>query len=255
MDQRLKVGIDAITKAGAYLREQFLQKHRVSLKEDKTELLDEDVRSEQILLDTISTAFPSDTFLTEERETTFDVNNVWVFDPLCGSYSYLRGVETWSISAAFITDNAYAIGIVYQPYANNLFYSQLGKGAFMNDKQIMKSKTTKVSDAFISIEHGVFNNEQVKLKSLLKNMKRLRVGHGSGGELGYVAAGFLDAVIKTDQALMHFAGGRAVLQEAGGVFIDFSGNSAPTLFDRHKTTHYIACSNITLAKEILSYIV
>lgn len=254
MDKRIQIGIKAVTTAGDYLRGQFLKKHRVSLKKDKTVLLGEDLKSEEILLSTISKAFPQDSFLTEERDTSITTDNIWVFDPLCGSYSYLRGVETWSISAAFISEGKYQVGVVYQPYTQNLYFSQLGKGAYMNKQKIHPSSVSQVKDAFISIEHGVFNNQSVHLKKIIADMKRLRVGHGSGGELSYVAAGFLDAVIKTDQALMHFAGGRAVLEGAGGVFIDFTGVPAPTYFDKDKTTNYIACSNMVLAKEILSYL-
>src|SRR3989338_11697448 len=112
MDERLQVGIKAVTTAGDYLRGQFPKKHRVSLKKDKTVLLDEDLKSEEILLSTISKALPQDSFLTEERDTTITTDNIWVFDPLCESYSYLRGVETWSISVAFISENKYQVGIV-----------------------------------------------------------------------------------------------------------------------------------------------
>jgi len=224
------------------------------LKKDKTVLLGEDLKSEEILLSTIAKTFPQDSFLTEERDTIITTDNIWVFDPLCGSYSYLRGVETWSISAAFISENKYHLGIVYQPYSQNLYFGQLGKGAYMNKQKIHPSAISQVKDAFISIEHGVFNNQSVHLRKILADMKRLRVGHGSGGELSYVAVGFLDAVIKTDQALMHFAGGRAVLEAAGGVFADFTGKPAPTYFDKDKTINYIACSNLALSKEILSYL-
>lgn len=255
MEKRLQVGIKAVIMAGDYLRGQFLKKHRVSLKKDKTVLLGEDLKSEEILLFTIAKAFPRDSFLTEERDMTIKTDDIWVFDPLCGSYSYSRGVETWSVSAAFISDSKYQVGIVYQPFTQNLYYSQLGAGAYMNKQKIHPSSISQVKDAFISIEHGVFNNQSVLLKKIIADMKRLRVGHGSGGELSYVAAGFLDAVIKTDQALVHFAGGRAVLECAGGVFIDFTGHPAPTYFDKDKTINYIACSNLTLAREILSYLV
>lgn len=254
MDDRLQVAIDAITKAGGYLNKQFLKNHRVSIKQDKTVLLDEDLKSEEILLSTILKHFPNDSFLAEERNTSIASENIWVIDPLCGSYSYLRGVETWSISAAFISDDKYHIGVVYQPYTNNLYFSQHGKGAFMNKKRIVPSQIKKVGDAFISIEHGVFNTNKVYLSKLIKEIKRLRVGHGSGGELSYVAAGFLDAVIKTNQALMHFAGGRAIVEESGGVFVDFAGKRAPTHLEKNKTIDYIACSNNELAQDLLSYI-
>jgi len=254
MNKRLEVAMDALITAGDYLRSQFLKHHQVSIKKDKTVLLGEDLKSEEILLSTISKAFPQDSFLTEETDTTITTDTIWVFDPLCGSYSYLRGVETWSISAAFIAENKFQLGIVYQPYSQNLYFSELGKGAYMNKQKIHTSTITAVKDAFISIEHGVFNHKKFNLEKLIADMKRLRVGHGSGGELSYVSAGFLDAVIKTDQALMHFAGGRAIVEEAGGVFIDFMGKSAPIYLDKDKTTNYIACSNMTLAKEIISFL-
>jgi len=251
MDKRLAVVINALIKSGTYLRQRFLKKHQVSMKEDRTELLGEDLKSEEILMHEISSKFPNDSFLTEETETKLNSSRVWVIDPLCGSYSYLRGVETWSISAAYIFGNEYLLGAVYQPYSNNLYYCQKGKGAFMNKKKIYPSSITTISKAFISIEHAVFNDKKVNLKRLLKDMKRLRVGHGSGGELSYVAAGFIDAVIKTNQAIMHFAGGRAIIEEAGGVFVDFLGEQAPTYLDRNKTINYIAASNLQLAKEII----
>jgi myo-inositol-1(or 4)-monophosphatase len=254
MDKRLDVAIDTIVKAGNYLREKFLSEHRVSIKEDKTVLLGEDLKSEEILMSDISNGFPSDTFLTEETTTQFNQDSIWVIDPLCGSYSYLRGVETWSISLAYISHNEYKLGVVYQPYSQSLYFCQKGKGAFLNKERIYVSKIQQLEEAFISIEHGVFLSKAVHIQPLIEKIKRLRVGHGSGGELSYVSAGFLEAVIKTDQALMHFAGGRAILQEAGGVFVDFSGKAAPTYFDRNKSTNYIACANQKLAELIIKTI-
>ena len=255
MDLRLETAISAIKKSGEYLRSEFLKKHSISIKSDKTVLLGEDKKSEEILISYISNSFPNDTFLTEERVTKYNADSVWVIDPLCGSYSYLRGVETWSISAAYITSEGSQIGLVYQPYLQNIFYSQKGKGAFMNNQKINPTKIIDVSEAFISIEHGAFNNPDIQLSQLIKKIKRLRVGHGSGGELSYVAAGFLDAVIKTDQSIMHFAGGRAIVEESGGVFLDFFGKNAPLFLDRQKHINYLACNNNLLAKNILDLIV
>lgn len=251
MDKRVEVGLEAIKQAGNYLRSQFLKKHRVSNKKDLTVQLHEDLKSEEILLSLISKAFPKDSFFTEERDMKLNEDSVWIIDPLCGSYSYLRGVETWSISLAYYSDNRLQFGVVYQPYLVNVFYGVMGWGAFMNGQPIQPSKIKDIKNAFISIEHGVFNNRGVNLEKLISEMKRLRVGHGSGGELSYVASGFLDAVIKTDQTLMHFAGGRAIIEAAGGVFNDFSNNEAPIIFDKNKKINYIAASNKHLVSEIL----
>ena len=253
MEQRLKIAKNAILKAGDYLKKEFYNRHHVLMKADDTELLDEDLKSEEILMSEISKFFPADSFLTEERETEIKSDKIWVFDPICGSYYYLRGVETWSISMAFISENQYLIGGVYQPLLGNLFWSEKGKGTFGNNKIIHVSDIDEIDKAFISVELGIFRSKRFDILKLAQNVKRLRTSGGTGGELSYVAAGYLDGLIKTNQALMHFAGGRAILEEAGGVFLDFSGKPAPTFLDRNKTIDYIAC-NKNLASELLKYV-
>lgn len=252
-NKRLDCAIKAIKTAGDYLKEQFLKRHDVLFKKDKTILLNEDLKTEEILITSISRHFPSDSFFTEEQDTKIVSDYIWVIDPLCGSYSYLRGVETWSLSIALVSDNSYVIGVVYQPLLNNLFFSQKGKGAHMNGKKIQTSDVKKISNAFVSIEHGVFKSDKIGVAGLIEDIKRLRVGHGSGAELSYVAAGFLDAVIKTDQTLEHFAGGSAILEEAGGRFVDFTGSRVAVHFNKNKKIDYIAC-NQYLVNKLLSYV-
>jgi len=253
MEERLRIAKQAILQAGAYLKERFHSLHSVTLKEDQTELLGEDISSEDILLSTLHTHFPSDSFLTEERDTKLTSDLVWVFDPICGSYSYLRGVETWSLSIALIRGDEYIIGVVYQPLLDNLFYSLKGAGAFRSNVALRPSSVSEISKAFVSVEHGVFDSKDIDMSKLIRNIKRIRVGHGSGGELAYVAAGYLDAVIKTGQTLTHFAGGRAIVEEAGGTFMDFTGQRAPTFLDKHNKVDYIAC-NPFLKDVLLQYI-
>lgn len=241
-NQRIKIAIKAVEQASDYLVKQFQKRHDVSLKDDNTVLLGEDLKSEEILMSTISKSFPDDSFFTEETETAINSEMVWVFDPICGSYSYLRGVETWSVSLALISGDKYLLGVVSQPLLDNLYYCEAGKGVYRNNKQVFPSKTENIHDAFVSVEHGVFNSDKYNVAALIQDIKRIRVGHGSGGELAYVASGTLDAVIKTDQTLMHFAGGRALVEEAGGIFIDFTGKKAPTYFNRQQKIDYIACT-------------
>lgn len=178
---------------------------------------------------------------------------VWVIDPICGSYSYLRGVDTWSISVALVSGDTYLLGVVAQPLLGNFYHCEKGHGVFRGNEKVACSEIDQLSDAFVSVEHAVFYSGKYDLMSLIRQIKRIRVGHGSGSELAYLASGVLDALIKTDQALMHFAGGRALVEEAGGAFIDFSGKRAPTYLDRDKTTDYIAC-NAKLAKQLLEFV-
>ncbi|MFC1647112.1 inositol monophosphatase family protein [Patescibacteria group bacterium] len=252
MDKRLIVAKKVILKAGDYLNNRFYKKHSQLRKKDNTTLLEEDLKSEEILMGGIHKYFPSDSFFSEETETEIKSDFVWVIDPLCGTYSYLRGVETWSLSVALVENNEYLLGVVYQPVLGNLFYAQIGSGAYKNNEQIHVSKVKNLSESFISFEHAVFGSGKINTQRLISDIKRIRVGHGTGSELSYVAAGHLDAVIKTDQELMHFAGGRVILEAAGGAFINFQGNNVRTFLDRNKKVNYIA-TNKHLQRKLLEY--
>lgn len=242
MTTRLSIGAHAVLEAGKYLKNRFHTRHDVSWKEDKTVLLGEDLKSDEMLREAIHAALPSDSFFTEESSVETVGNNIWIIDPLCGSLSYLRGIETWSISVAYVENGQYQLGVVYVPLLDYLFTSEKGNGAYLNKKRIEPSKTSSLADAFVSVEHGVFTSGKYDIMKLIPSIKRIRVGHGSGGELGYVAAGYLDALIKTDQTIEHFSGGRAILEEAGGLFMDFSGEPAPIILNKESKIDYIACT-------------
>ena len=251
----INIAKEAVLKSGKFLVEEFNKRHNVTIKPDNTELLDEDIKSENILVDAILKNFPSDSIFTEESEHKISSDRVWAFDPICGSYSYLRGVDTWSVSMALIENNKMLMGVVLQPLLNNLYWGVIGEGAYLNGKEIKTSSQNEINKCFISVEHGVFNSGKLRILDLIKDIKRIRVGHGSGGELAYTAAGGLDAVIKTDQTLVHFAGGRAVLEAAGGIFYNFNGEPVPVYFDKNKKVDYIAAANKNTFNLIKNYII
>jgi myo-inositol-1(or 4)-monophosphatase len=222
--KELLVAVDAVNQAGEVLLDRFNRLHEFKLKEDNTEQLPEDIMSEKILVNSISGNFPKDIILTEESNPDIkESSRVWIFDPICGSYSYLRGVETWSISMALVSEGAFKVGVVYIPLLDLLFSAEAGKGLFLNGNKIENNQFNHINNAFISVEHAVFNSGKINILKLIKDIKRIRVGHGSGQELAYVASGRLDALIKTDQTAVHYSGGRALVEISGAKFYDFSG--------------------------------
>ena len=251
----LQVAVTVVNKAGTMLARRFNSLHSYTLKKDSTELLPEDMLSEKILAEAIAKNFPSDGILSEE--SNFKVNNIdriWIFDPICGSYSYLRGVETWSVSLALVENGAYKIGVVYIPLLNLLFSAEANLGLFLNGTRVNQPGLNNLKNSFISVEHAVFNSGKLDILKLVKDIKRIRVAHGSGAELAYVASGRLDALIKTDQTAVHYSGGRALVEIAGAKFCDFSGKRARVITDNREKVDYIAVRGERLLEEILGYV-
>jgi myo-inositol-1(or 4)-monophosphatase len=250
-DKRLDIAKIAIEKAGTYLMDNFLKSHILKIKSDNTSQLKEDIRSENIIIDLIHKSFPNDSFLAEEREQTINSDYVWVIDPLCGTLSYYRGIETWSISIALIFNHQYKYGLVYQPILNNLTIGIVGEGAFCNGRNLELSTTNQLQKSFVSVEHNVLIDGKVDILRLARDIKRLRIGHGSGNELAYIAGGQLDALIKTSQSPEHYSGGRVILESVGGVFVDFQGHKIPVILDKNVKIDYIATNKYLLDKLLL----
>jgi myo-inositol-1(or 4)-monophosphatase len=245
---RIELAKEIIIKAGSYLKNEFLKRQgKVKIKSDGSVLLTEDQASENIILSPINEFFPADTILSEETPSEKKSDHVWIIDPLCGSYSYLRGVETWSISLALVHDGVYEAGLVYQPLLETFFIGIKGDGVYRNDVPVAPSLAGSLTGSFISIEHNAISDPKINFPNLIGKIKRLRVAHGSGMELAYVASGSLEAVIKTGQTAEHYSGGRALVEMAGGVFVDLDGEKLPVITDRKTKIDYIAAANREIA--------
>ncbi len=64
---------------------------------------------------------------------------VWVCDPVDGTAMYARHIPVAVFSLALVIDGKPEIGVVYDPFTDNLYSAQKGKGAFKNGERIYVS--------------------------------------------------------------------------------------------------------------------
>lgn len=81
---------------------------------------------------------PDAHFVGEEGSTQAfaPVGKFFIVDPIDGTTNFVKGYNFSSISVALVVDNAAELGVIYNPYADEMFWAQRGQGAFCNGRPL-----------------------------------------------------------------------------------------------------------------------
>ncbi|HEY1025528.1 MAG TPA: inositol monophosphatase family protein [Sphingobacteriaceae bacterium] len=190
-----------------------------------------DKGAEQKLVDGLAALLPEAGFITEEAtvSTPGEVFN-WIIDPLDGTTNFIHGIPTYAISVALMRNNELVCGVVYEINRDEMFYAWKGGGAFLNGRPISVSGAQHISETLIAtgFPYYEFSQQQTYLQVLGELMQQChglrRIG-SAAVDLAYVAAGRFDGFFEYNLNAWDVAGGALIVQEAGGMVIDFSGGS------------------------------
>lgn len=64
----------------------------------------------------------------------------WIIDPIDGTANFVRKLPITCISLGFVVKKEQTIGIIYNPFLNEMYTAIKGRGAFLNGKRIYTSK-------------------------------------------------------------------------------------------------------------------
>lgn len=228
----LQVMIDAARKAGRRLARDFgeVSELQVSKKGPSDFVSAADLKSEEILVEELTKVRPGYGILAEERglvEGT-DKTHRWIIDPLDGTTNFLHAIPHFAITVALERDGELVAGVTHNPVTNEIFWTERGKGAFLNDKRLRVAARKTLGEAVIATGipfqgktgHGQFLKELHQLSQRVAGIRRF----GSAAlDMAYVAAGRFDAYWERDLKPWDLAAGRLMVTEAGGKVTSVEG--------------------------------
>jgi myo-inositol-1(or 4)-monophosphatase len=229
----LNVAIKAARAAGVIINRAALdvESVRVSQKMANDFVTEVDHASENIIIDTLLTAYPDHGILAEESGQTRgnpNAENVWIIDPLDGTTNFIHGFPQYCVSIGIEHRGALAHAVVYDPGRNELFTASKGRGAFLNERRIRVSRCLNLKDALVGT--GFPYRELARLDDYIGQMRRVilrtagvRRAGAAALDLAYVAAGRMDAFWEMGLAPWDMAAGALLVSEAGGLVGDFGG--------------------------------
>jgi len=231
----LNLAIKAARAAGVIINRAALdvESVRVSQKMANDFVTEVDHASENIIIDTLLTAYPDHGILAEESGQTRgnpNADNIWIIDPLDGTTNFIHGFPFYCISIALQHKGRLEQAVVYDPTRNDLFTSTRGRGAFLNDRRLRVSKRTRLEECLISTgfpfrpEDDYAAYLQV-MADMMQRTAGLRRPGAAALDLAYVAAGFCDGFFETGLQPWDMAAGSLLITEAGGLVGNFTGEA------------------------------
>jgi len=238
-DNLLNDAVCAARNAGKILLDGFGKLHKIDYKGRIDLVTEADIASQNCILDYLQKQYPKHAFWAEETEDSEPTDDtfVWVIDPLDGTTNYAHGYRFFSVSIAFVINNTPAVGVVYDPWCNELFTTVRGYGAHNNGKPIHVSNETTLERSLLAtgfpydIQDAKINNIGLFNHLILKAQAVRRDG-SAALDLAYLAAGRFDGFWELKLRPWDMAAGVLLIEEAGGSVSSFNGGAySLTTFD------------------------
>ncbi len=221
-------------KAGQLQLDNFQKNIEINSKDRKIDLVTEvDKKSEKILVEEISSAYPEHSIIAEEGSNkSNDSRYRWIIDPLDGTVNYVHGFPIFAISLALYKDEQPEYGLIYLPYFDDIYSAQRGKGSYYNDKRIRVNEEYNVKDGIIATgfpySHQESNEALELFNKILPEAGGIRRTGAAAYDLCQVASGVFSGFWEIELNLWDIAAGILIIEEAGGIITDFNGKTLRT---------------------------
>ncbi len=218
-------------EAGSFIRSKFNSNFSLEFKTNESDLVTEvDKKSEKMIIDFITKKYPSHGIITEESAGLSSQSEYnWVIDPLDGTVNFAHGFPMFAISIGVQKNRETIAGIVYDIMKDTIFSSELGGGAYENDKKIRVSDNSNLRHALLvtGFPYDIRENPDNalgKFVAFTKEARGIRRLGSAAIDFCYVAKGVFDGFWEVHLKPWDICAGKLIVEEAGGLVTDFFGN-------------------------------
>ena len=197
-------------------------------KGDSDFVTDVDFHVQSYLFETLSRKYPYVQLMSEEKDNSdLDKNgDFWILDPVDGTLNLLRHLHQSAVSLGYCENGVPVFGVVYNPYVEELFTAEKGRGAYCNGRPIHVSNVRTMKESVITIGTGPYHKHPADFEIFARmyadsiDIRRL----GSGAlDLCDVAAGRTELFLERNLKPWDFAAAKLLLEEAGGRMRTWAG--------------------------------
>jgi myo-inositol-1(or 4)-monophosphatase len=233
--QALKVIEEAARQAGEVMRRNLRLTKRVNFAEQHDIKLELDIRCQKIIEKRLRAAFPEVAILGEEG-TLGDplATDRFVVDPIDGTVNFTYGIPHACVSIALQHRRSESksthpdapfetiVGVVYDPFTDEMFSAIRGQAARLNGRAIRVSTRTRLEESIVSLGFAKSAASLAvmlpQLNELVHQVRKIRIMGAAALAMVYVAAGRFDAYLEGGIRLWDIAAGGLILECAGGEF-------------------------------------
>jgi len=182
-----------------------------------------DIAANEIIISEILKAYPGHKIISEESvNDSFSIHEpTWVIDPIDGTVSYANNHYQVGVSIAYAHHGQVELGVVYNPFLDELFYAEKGKGAFLNGEKIHVKEVHALSECLIATGFPYVKDNMaaitVKLTNLLPEIRDVRRLGSAALDMCWVACGRLQGYYEGSLSPWDLAAALLIAKEAGAL--------------------------------------
>jgi 3'(2'), 5'-bisphosphate nucleotidase len=231
--RELDTAVELARRAGERIRALHGAGIAVDTKADDSPVTAADREANALIIGALAAAFSGDGILSEEAPddlSRLERDRVWMVDPIDGTKDFIRGRDGFAVMIGLLAGERPALGVVYQPIGDRLYFAAQGGGAFVSVAGAAPARmhVSAVADPtqirmVASKSHRTPTIDRVREE--LGIADELNVG-SVGLKLGLIAAGERDLYVNPSghSKLWDACGPEAILVEAGGKLTDAHGD-------------------------------
>jgi len=159
--------------------------------------------------------FPEHQIFGEENMATGYAHDakgyLWIYDALDGVANFQAGIPLWGISLALLENFWPVLGVFYLPVTRDLFYAQVGEGAYHGEHAVHIPDQPEVSNESLLFTYSRFNNHyRSSFPGKIRNLGC------TAAHICYVACGRAEAALMGHVSYQDLAAAQMILEAAGG---------------------------------------
>ena len=221
----LRLAHEMADATGEVLRQAFLKRPAIEIKEDRSFVTEFDKAVEQTLRQMIEEEYPHHGILGEEFESkNTDADLVWVLDPIDGTAQFIAGIPVFGTLIGLAWEGQPFLGVMNHPATGDRWAGVSGKFAEHNGRPVQSRGCSGPESAFVTCSNPDFMTdiELSRFRKLRDIATYVQYG-GSCLAYGLLASGRTNLAIDSAFEPFDYFACAAVIRGAGGVFSNWDG--------------------------------
>jgi myo-inositol-1(or 4)-monophosphatase len=229
LENYLEFATETVYLAGKQTLGHFQTGSHVEYKSDATPITEADRLSEELVRKRIEERYPRHAIVGEEFgvKNPGSVTHRWFIDPIDGTKSFIRGVPLYAVLLGLEIEDLVKVGAVYFPVLDEMIVAADSIGCWWNGRRSRVSDVTRLDEAVVVHSDVATFDEFDRSVAWKKIQQATYYRAGWGDAYGYllVATGRAEIMLDPIMNVWDCAPFPPILQEAGGYFGDWQGNS------------------------------
>lgn len=213
--------------AGAAIRPYFRAEFGLESKSDATPVTLADRAAEAAIRAILEVERPDDGIIGEEYGVTRErATRQWVIDPIDGTTSFVAGRPIFGTLIALMEEGWPVLGMIDQPILKERWVGAVGQPTMFNAAPVRTRACPELSEAILATTSpNCFSQDEGEHFMALgaKTAHRRLIWGGDCYNYGLLASGHIDIVVEAGLKIHDFAALIPVVEGAGGMMCDWSG--------------------------------